>query len=1313
MPPVRATGSTPAAVTELRAVRLLRLAGTFVFAVVGLLCALLLAIRFVAFPLLESRQSQIAATLSQSLGQPVELDAIATGWDGWNPKVSIRGLRLRDRDPAVLTARLDLPRVDFIVAWTSLPSLDLRLRELIVDGPRLAVSRDARGGLHVGGIDVEPASHGDDSTITEWLLRQPEIVVRNALVTWDDELRGAPQLVLDQVQFRLEHTFDRHRFGLTGTPPAEIAAPVDLRGEIAAAKATDWQRVTGHFYLRLDYADLAAWREWLPLPLPVESGKGALRIWMAMEAGRPVDMTTDLELVDVRTRLAQDLPPLDLDHLVGRVGWKHRGGRDEIFTRALAFVAKDSVALAPTDFKLRHADAEAGRAAEGELSFGRIELAPLTALAAHLPLPPGLRRDLARYAPRGTVRDGKYAWQGPADAPTKFSAHAEFDRLATTAYETVPGAVGISGSLDADESRGTVKLASREVQLDLPRVLADPVDFATMSGSIRFARTGDNLRVAFDEVAFANAHAAGTASGQWRSLPAGPGMLDLKGRLARATFENLYRYIPVKASPKMREWVQRAVQKGVATDVRIAIAGNLADFPFAQGKGQFLVTAKAQGAVLDYAERWPPLTDIEAEVRLDGARIAIDGSAAKMLGATIGRTHVEIADMHDPQLLLKVAGEATGPTREFLAFIQKSPVAEWSGRLTDGAEATGNGRLGLRFDMPLHAMERTKVEADYQFIDNALAVPGMPMLSHANGKLVFSDRATTGTGITAEVLGGPLNLDLAAADGNVRINAAGTVSVAQLRKELDTPLAERASGTADYRVAINARPQAASWTIESSLKGMALDLPAPFGKTAAESVALRIDRRESATRQENSLTVDFGTLGRLQLKRPATPGAPFDRALLLVGKSMERGGEAERPGLWIRANLPALDADAWLAFGRTAMGPSDKSAGKAGAGPVALKVEGVDVEAGTLLAMGRRLTAMKVVARRAGEDWRLNLDGTEAVGTAVWRAPIPIMPNGRVVARLARMTPPPPAEPSAGAGNPVASAPAANVASAWPEIDLATDALISRGHDLGKLEFTARPAGSDWRIEALTLQSDAGSIKANGWWRTAGSGETKLDFTIGAREAGAFLARFGTPDSIRDGPTKITGELSWAGAPSDFDYPSLNGSLRLDTGAGQFLKIDPGVGRLLGVLSLQALPRRATLDFRDVFSEGFAFDTIAGTALIKDGMMSTDNLRMVGPAAAVGISGTVDLERETQALRVKVQPALSTSISAGAAALFIANPLIGAAVGAGALLAQKMFKDPIEQLFSYEYAVSGGWTDPVVERIASRTVAATPGEIAK
>jgi len=107
-------------------------------------------------------------------------------------------------------------------------------------------------------------------------------------------------------------------------------------------------------------------------------------------------------------------------------------------------------------------------------------------------------------------------------------------------------------------------------------------------------------------------------------------------------------------------------------------------------------------------------------------------------------------------------------------------------------------------------------------------------------------------------------------------------------------------------------------------------------------------------------------------------------------------------------------------------------------------------------------------------------------------------------------------------------------------------------------------------------------------------------------------------------------------------------------------------------------------------------------------VMSTNNLKLAGPAAKVDIAGETDLAKETQRLSVKVQPALTTSVTAGAALLLLANPIVGAAVGAGSLLAQAMMKDPIEKIFSYEYTVTGSWSDPVVVRNAAATASAAP-----
>ena len=199
----------------------------------------------------------------------------------------------------------------------------------------------------MAGIEFDPEQQNDDSRVTEWLLRQPSIVVSDALVTWTDELRHAPQLVLDNVQFRLEHSFGHHRFGLVGTPPADLAAPLDFRGDVTDASLRDWRDARGRFYVRLDYADIALWREWIPLPVPVDSGKGALRAWFDFAGGAPTGMVADFELVDVRTRLARNLPQLDLADLGGHVDWKREGGKRQMTFSNLTFTTRANLVACP------------------------------------------------------------------------------------------------------------------------------------------------------------------------------------------------------------------------------------------------------------------------------------------------------------------------------------------------------------------------------------------------------------------------------------------------------------------------------------------------------------------------------------------------------------------------------------------------------------------------------------------------------------------------------------------------------------------------------------------------------------------------------------------------------------------------------------------------------------------------------------------------------------------------------------------------------------------------------------------------------
>jgi len=1276
----------------------------------------LLVLRFVLMPQIENYRGTLATLLSKQLGQPVEIAVLHTGWDGWNPKLVVEGFRVLDRARVSPTPLLALPKLEMIVAWTSVPLLELRLKELVIEGPRLAIRRDRSGVLRIAGLEFDPEQASEELPLTDWILRQREIVIRDALIIWDDDLRNAPQLVLDRVQFRLETRFGHHRFGLKGTPPNELAAPIDIRGDVELDSFKDWQNARGKLFVRLDYADVAAWHEWLPLPVQIASGTGALRLWVDFARQEPRDVVADVELADVKATLGTNLPEVALTHLSGRVGTRRAGPQREIYTEALAFTTRDGDRLDPTNFELSWREGRDERMESGRIEFDRMQLAPLVALSAHLPLSDRLRADLARFAPRGTLTQGRMRWVGSAATPTSYAGSANFSHLGLSAQDSFPGVTGLDGTVEATQDGGEIRLAGNHVALDLPRVLEAPLEFDTLQSLVKWERREGTTRVRVEQFEIANADISGGASGTYRTLPSGPGEIEIVAHATRGDARQIHRYLPKGVDEATRRWLSTALLTGTAVDSRLKIAGNLADFPFAHGKGGKLTfTTRAKGVTLAHNEGWPAIEAIDAEVRIDGARLSIEASHGSVYGVDIAKTRVEIADMGVHPALLRIDGEAAGPIADFMRYLNDSPLASKVGPLMAGAETLGDGRLSLKIGLPLGQPAAVKVVGDFAFAESQLRIPNVPLLSKLSGRVTFTEQDVRAGDVAAEVLGGPAKLSVTTIGGQTRVTGTGNLGLAALQREYPNPYLSRVAGNLDWALNVNVLATGAlAWVFESGLKGAAIDLPPPIGKTASEEIALRIEGRdETSPPGTDFILASYGHIAQFAAHRSQLPGggAKVDRGLLTLGRATEGADAArpERPGLWIRGDVPSLNVDDWIALRPRG------AANESGRPSTALPFAGADLDVQQFDAMGARFADLKLRMRETPQGWTLDLDGPQIAGTATWSLPAPAAPNGRVMARLSRIAVPGRGSPatwqSAEAKEAAADSQDAQV-NHWPEIDVTADALLSKERNLGKLEFVAKPQGADWKVDKLILVNDAGRVEASGAWRGAGrQQQTKLDVVLDAPDSGGFLARYGYAEGVKGAPTRIEGQVAWAGAPHEFDYGSLNGALRIRVGPGRFTKLEPGFGKLLGVLSLQALPRRVTLDYSDVFSEGFAFDEITGNVRIAGGVMSTSDLKLVGPAAKVDISGETDLAKETQRLVVRVQPALSSIVSSGAALLFLTNPLSAAIVGAGSLFAQTILQDPVEKMFRNEYTITGGWSDPVIVKGSGGTTAA-PGVVA-
>ncbi|MFQ3667186.1 MAG: AsmA-like C-terminal region-containing protein, partial [Sphingomonadaceae bacterium] len=383
------------------------------------------------------------------------------------------------------------------------------------------------------------------------------------------------------------------------------------------------------------------------------------------------------------------------------------------------------------------------------------------------------------------------------------------------------------------------------------------------------------------------------------------------------------------------------------------------------------------------------------------------------------------------------------------------------------------------------------------------------------------------------------------------------------------------------------------------------------------------------------------------------------------------------PGLVLGGVLDRLDLDAWRA-----VVPAE-AAGRGAAGPAWLRE--ADLRLGELRVQQRRLPDTRLRVRPADQGWRINLEGAHASGEIVT---LPGAGGTRVSANFKHLRLPE-AEPDGAAGAAREQMPAEDLAG----LELNVASLHWKNFGLGELRLRLTPEARGLRVDQMTLKTPEALLEGKGLLANHRRRPTRLDLRLDGTDLGKLLARFGYPDSVRQAATRVTGHLAWMGGVEDFAFATLDGELDLHVGKGQFLKVDPGAARLLGIVSLQALPRRIALDFRDVFSEGFAFDEIDGALYLQRGKAYTKDLRMNGPAARVRMSGVIDLDRETQNLRLAIQPRLDDTMA-------LAGALLGGpAVGIGALIAGKVLQDPIGQAATFEYTLSGTWSDPVVAKV--------------
>jgi uncharacterized protein (TIGR02099 family) len=1295
-----------------------------------------LALQWAILPHVDRWRPQIEAKTSQALGTPVRIAGIEVESGAFGALLTLRDVALLD---AQQRPALQLPHVEASISLRSmLASIvhrELRLAKLQIDGAALDVRRDTAGRLLVAGIVFDDARSDGAADAIDAFLRISEFALRGGSLRWTDEMHGAPPLELGAVDIVLRNALRSHKLQLDATPPPELGDRFELRGSFTQAllaRPGDWRHWSGRLDADAPRIDLGRVARGIELPFELERGAGSAHASFELTDGVLRSVTADLALHDAAARLAKDLEPIEVKALQGRIGATREAGATSVSLRGVTIVDGNGVPWSPGTLDARWTHGADGIPTGGKLDAERIDLGVLARTAQRLPLGAALRRLLAQLEPQGIASGVAISWQGAIDAPAQYRAAARLDGLSIAAADARDG-VGRPGlrnaalQFAATDKGGQATIAIKDGAIELPGVFEEAVvPLIELSAQLdwRIEPRADappliELKVSHGRIA--NADARGEVTASWSSGSTReaqthlPGILDLDATLESGDATRLARYLPLAMPEGARRYIGQAVRGGRLENVAIRVKGPLEAFPFrAHRSGEFRVAAKVRDLSLDYmlasgattpdgappASAWPPLTQAGGEIVLDRGALEFSASEAQLAGVAISHLKGGIADLFERRVLA-VQGQAHGAVADMLHFVATTPIDGWTGGALREATASGQGDLSLAFELPLNAAGRASASGSLQLAGSDVRLRhDLPLLGAARGRIGFKDQGFTLDKLTAQLFGGEVVIDGGTqADGALRVTAQGAASVEALRGVADlpwlAPLARSLRGQARYKASfarVKGRPE---FELTSDLVGVASSLPAPLAKAAEAPLALHVQLAPAPAAQRDTLRAELGKVMQAQFERDLSAAEP---RVLRGGIGIFEPAPAPDRGVAAQVSLKSLDVDAWRAtFGAVPDAARGAGTSNAGSGYAPTRI-GLNVD--TLVVDGRRLSHLTAGISSFEGRWRATLQADQLEGYLEYgEAPADTAlgsPSGHVQARLTRLDLP---RSEVDDVTRLLDRPPVSL----PSLDIVIDDFTLGARRLGRLEVLAvnrPPPASEWELTRLRLGMPDASLDATGRWTklAAGAGSdtrrrAAFDFKLALADSGAFLDRMGTPGVIRGGKGSLAGQVSWLGTPFTLDYPSMTGKVSLDIAAGQFLQAQPGVARLLGVLSLQSLARRLTLDFRDVFADGFAFDSIAGDVRIDTGIASTDKLAMTGPQATVLMAGSADLARETQDLHIVVVP----EINAEAASLAVAA--INPAIGLGTFLAQILLRQPLAEAGTREFRVTGTWAEPVVEPV--------------
>lgn len=1260
--------------------RLPRILLLLLAAIIVIVALLVSGLRLV-MPHLNSYRSDILQTISRVSGVTVDASELQGKWENFGPTLQVRDLSVSMQEDGQLT----IGRVNLALnVWQSLLHWRWQFRDL-----------------------------------TFWQLH---LETNHPLVTSDDQKNSFKPAQINDLFLRQFDHFDLRdssiRFLTPSGQHAELAIPRltwlnentrhRAEGEVSLSSFTGQHGVVqvrldlndsngllsdGRVWMQADDVDVRPWiGPWLRDNTSLESARFSLAAWVNLRDGDVYAGDLLLSKGGARWRGEQGDHQLQVDGLTAHLsrfqnGWSLSVPQTRLSTDGIAWAPGHfSLLWKPEDKQMLGANsAPEIRVRATQLDLDR--LAPIVPLFA--PLSPTLLDNWRSLQPRGHI--DALALDVPLQQPEQTRMQAKWRDLAWQQWELLPGISNLSGSVSGSVNNGLLDVAMGQAEVPYGDMFQAPLQVKQITGKLNWLRDANGLTLDGHQL---DVQARSLwARGDFRyqqNLGKAP-RLDILAGIRVTDAGDAWRYFPQQLmGHNLTHYLSNAIKGGQVDNATLLFAGDPSLFPFKHNDGMFEVWVPLHNSTFQFQPGWPALENLDINLDFLNNGLWMKADQTKLGDVAARNVSAVIPDYLKEKLIID--GDISGEGKQIADYFEQTPLKPTLGAALQQLQIGGNVRGKLNLDIPLDG-EQVHASGNVVMNNNSLHIkPLDTTLNNLTGRFRYNNGNLESEEMQANWFGQPIGVSFRTKenpnDFGVNVKLLGDWQPGKL-KVLPDAIARQLSGSLPWQGNVDITlPHKGGATYNVELKGdgkiVSSHLPAPLDKTAGEAMPIAIN--VNGDLKSFTLSGSVRDQHRFNSRWILAPQLRVDRGIWL-NNAKSTPKLPENRGMEL--NLPALDGEAWMGL-MAGAGSSRNAQGEPEVGGALLPGDFILRTPALTLGGQQWHDVNATVTQGPSGNTRLQLESREARGSlqtaqqSPWQIDLSYLYYN-----------PEWADKSDDKASPFGGNSSNINFSSWPALQLNCDECWLRGQKFGHMQAKLQPQGDTLALTNGSIDSGSSRLNVAGEWvNKPGDQRTSLKGSLSGKNINDAANWFGMNTPLRDAPFKLDYDLHWRSAPWQPSEETLSGTLKTHFGKGQIADVNTGrAGQLLRLFSFDALLRKLRFDFSDTFNDGFYFDSINGTAWIKNGVMRTDNLLVDGLEADIAMKGNIDLVKRQIDMEAVVAPEISASV--GVATAFVINPVVGAAVFA----ASKVLAPLWNKISLLRYHISGPLDKPEINEV--------------